>query len=206
MKRIVILLLLVLLIASAAAFAQKPPEFSADMQMKSPEMRETVTGKIYFAANKTRMDMRAQGHESHIITDMQAKKTYMVMPEARMYMEYDYGKMRDQVPDVKPRSLTNPCAGDDTFSCAKVGSETVNGRSCDKWRFTSRKKDTPSMTAWLDQKSMVPIRSLTDDGNQFDLLNFREGAQDPGLFAIPSGYTKMDMGGLMGGEMPRPRR
>jgi outer membrane lipoprotein-sorting protein len=210
MRRVAALLFCCLLVVGAAviALAQNPSEFSADLQMKSPEMGETVKGKIYFAGKKTRMDMNAQGHQSRIITDSQAQKSYIVMPEQQMYMEHDLAQMaghRDNMPDLKPRDLANPCAGTADYSCAKVGSETVNGRSCDKWRFTAKKKGVSNMTVWIDQKSMVPIRSASDDGSQFDMLNFKEEHQDPSLFEIPAGYQKMGgFGGMMGGRMPTP--
>ena len=205
MRRVAALVCSAVMIAAAVALAQAPAGFSADMQMKSPKS-PPINGKFYFSGNKTRMDVRAEGQESRIISDLNAKKVYMVMPEHRMYMEYGFGQMQGQkTPDLKPRNPNNPC-DEAEYTCKKVGTETVNGRSCDKWRFTSKKKDTANMTAWLDQKSMVPIRSVTDDGHQWDLLNLKEGPQNPSLFAIPSGYTKMDMGGMMGGQMPRPRR
>src|SRR5512133_2993287 len=87
---------LLILGAAAVAFAQSVSEFSADLQMKSAETRETMKGKMFFAGKKTRMDMNAQGHQSSIITDMQAKKNYIVMPEQRMYMEHDLNQMPGQ--------------------------------------------------------------------------------------------------------------
>jgi hypothetical protein len=70
----------------------------------------------------------------------------------------------------------------------------VNGRSCDKWQLTAKAKSKPNATTWIDQKTMVPIRSWMDDGTQFDLLNFKEGAQAASLFEIPAGFQKMGMG------------
>ena len=36
-----------------------------------------------------------------------------------------------------------------------------------------------------------------------ELKNVKIGKQDPQLFEIPQGYTKFDMGGMMGGAMGR---
>jgi hypothetical protein len=193
------LLVVVLALACAALPAQAQlatlPQFSADMTTKHGG--ESTQGKIYFGSNKIRMDMNAGGRDMQMITDILKKTSYMIMPQQRMYMEMSAtGPMagaRGRTPDVKPVDPNNPCANQPGVTCKKVGTETVNGRACDKWEFTGDGKHT----AWIDQKLHIPVKTVSSDGATMELTNIKEGAQPASLFEIPAGYQKMDMGGMM---------
>jgi hypothetical protein len=84
-------------------------------------------------------------------------------------------------------------------TCKKVGTETVNGRSCDKWEITD--KNGKKETLWIDQKLHFPIKS-TDGQVTTEFTNIKEGAQDASLFKVPAGYRKFDMGSMGGGRRP----
>lgn len=86
------------------------------------------------------------------------------------------------------------------MTCKKVGTETVNGRLCDKWVMTD--KHGATTTAWIDQKLFYPIKTQTSSGETFELTNVKEGRQDDSLFQPPAGYRKMDLGSMMGGQRP----
>ena len=57
-------------------------------------------------------------------------------------------------------------------------------------------------TAWVDQKLLVPIKSVSSEGATLELTNVKEGAPPAATFELPAGYTKMDLGGMMGGRKP----
>lgn len=109
-----------------------------------------------------------------------------------------WGRMPSFKPPTDPN---NPCSNQPDTTCKKVGTETVNGRECDKWEFTGKDGKLKS-TAWVDQKIHWPIRMLSEDGTTFELTNVKEGPQPESLFVAPSGYRKMDMGGMMRGGPP----
>jgi outer membrane lipoprotein-sorting protein len=191
---------------ACVAFAQIPgaTPFSADMSMKMKDGKD-MNGKVYFSGNKMRQEMNMGGHEVIQIMDMQKKVTDMLMPQQKMYMEMNYGQMMQQqrgprMPELKSYDPTNPCAQAEDMTCEKVGTETVNGRSTEKWIFKN-KKDGSTMTVWLDRKIHYPIRTVTKD-MQMDLTNVQEGMPSASLFEIPAGYRKFDMGGMMRGQMP----
>lgn len=207
MKRIAVLSVLLLLAAVPlipAAQAQMPtlPQFSADMHVSHAGGRgESVDGKVYFGGKKIRMDMNSQGHEMEMINDLGAKTSYMIMPQQQMYMEFHAGAMgpmgRQRMPDLKPAyDFNNPCANQQGVTCKKLGTETINGRACDKWEFT---ESSGTQTAWIDQKLHFPIKTLSSDGSSMEMTNIKEGTQDASLFEVPAGYRKMDMPGMMGG-------
>jgi hypothetical protein len=187
-----------------AAWAQAPgaPQFSADMSASGPRDRG-MKGKMYMGGGKMRMDMSTGEGKMSMITDPAKKTSYMVMHDQQMYMEMStdapMGGMMGRgprMPDVKAAG-DNPCAGSPGVTCKMVGTETVNGRTCDKWEFVSSNKSEAG-TMWIDQKTRWPIKSVKADGSIMEFTNFKEGAQDASLFAPPAGYQKFDMGAMRG--------
>lgn len=200
----VIVFLLFILLAGSFALAQLPsiPQFSADMRTSGSGGHDS-TGKMYWGGSRIRMDMNSQGQNVSIINDMPKKTSYMVMHQQRMYMEMNASNpmsQRMRSPDVRPYDPANPCANREGYTCKKVGTETVNGRSCEKWEITGPQG---KQTVWIDQTLHFPIRSASSDGNTMDLTNVKEGSQPASLFEVPAGYSKMDLGGMMGGRTPR---
>ena len=152
-RKIGLSVILVLLLGSIAAVAQMGlTPFSADMSVKSKQGHD-MTGKVYFSGSKMRMDMNGEGHEMAMIHDMPNKVSYMLMPQQKMYMEMRAGQnmMRrgPKIPDLKSYDPDHPCANQPDTTCEKVGSETVNGRSTDKWIFKNT-KNGETTTAWVD--------------------------------------------------------
>jgi hypothetical protein len=198
--------LVVLLLAATFMLAQLPGAvpFSGDLTIKS-KSGEAMTGKMYFSGSKMRWDMNAKGRESAMLVDFPTQTSYMIMPQQKMYMEMKLGQHAGRGPNLRElRSYdpNNPCAQLTDTTCEKVGTETVNGRSTDKWIFKNSKTGHTT-TTYLDKKIRFPIRSTTDNGTQTDLTNVQEGMPSASLFELPSGYKKFDMGAMMGGQRPQ---
>ena len=199
----------VLVLWSVSALAQMPQPFSADMSTTSANGNVNMKGKVFMSLPKMRMDMSDTGqHQSgpfggkmSMIVDGDSKMAYMLMPEAQMYMEFPAdakSPMMQRMPNLKDLN-SDPCAGRQDVSCKKLGTETVNGRSCDKWEATD--KTGKKETFWIDQKLHFPIKSQTAGGMTTEFTNIKEGAQDPALFKVPAGYRKFDAS-AMGGQRP----
>jgi outer membrane lipoprotein-sorting protein len=192
---IAVVLALACSVLPAQAQLANIPQFSADISSKM-HGGESTQGKMYFGGSKIRMDMNAGGHDMQIITDPAKQTSYMIMPQQKMYMEMNTAGMagRGRTPEVKPVDPQNPCANQPGTTCKKVGAETVNGRSCDKWELTGQHG---KKTLWIDQKLHFPIRTVSDDSTTLEMTNIKEGTQPASLFQVPAGYQKMDMGGMM---------
>lgn len=196
-----------ILTAAVPAQVSGPPQFSADMSATSPRDRG-MKGKMYMGpAGRMRMDMNAEGQRMTMITDGPKKTSYMLMHDQKMYMEMSaegpgrgMGPMGrgPKMPEVKQMGDT-PCAGRPGATCKMAGSEMMNGRMCDKWEIASADKSEAG-TVWVDQKTHMPIKSVRADGSTWELTNFKEGPQDPSLFAPPGDYQKFDMGQMMRGR------
>src|SRR4051812_6965645 len=205
MRRLSISILLLFLASLASAQMPAATPFSGDLTMKT-KGGENMNGKMYFSGTKMRWDMNAKGHDSVMIMDMPAKVSYMVMPQQKMYMEMRLGEhgRGPKMTDLKTYDPNNPCAQSTDMTCEKAGSETVNGRSTDKWLFKKKSSGELMSTTWLDKKVHFPVKSLTKDGTEMDLTNIQESMPAASLFEIPSGYKKFDMGAMMGGQMQKP--
>jgi len=208
--RLAVCLLILLTVSSAFAF-QAPQPFSADFSTTSANGNLNMTGKMYFSMPRMRMDMNNPdngkaagpfGGKMSMIVDGPAKTMYMLMTEQHMYMEFSTEQnspMTQRTPKFEDLFKGNdPCAGREGATCKKLGTETVNGRTCDKWLLTEKSGKTE--TFWIDQKIHFVIRAIVGDITT-NYTNIKEGPQDAALFKVPDGYQKMDMGS-MGGRRP----
>ena len=152
---VVVALLFGVFVSNAIAQAMFPQPFTADMSMKTKNGQD-MTGKFYVGEHKMRMDMDAHGHQVSMITDPGAKTSYMVMHQQKMYMEMNTASgMRGpgpKMPDIKSYDPANPCSAREGYTCKKVGTETVNGRTADKWEFTEN-SGKGKETVWIDRPS-----------------------------------------------------
>jgi hypothetical protein len=200
-------LTVVLTILVAGALAQMPaqPQFSSDITVTSAAEGPPLKGKMFFDKGKMRMNMSAQGRDMSMIIDAAKETTYMLMNEQKMYMEIKAGaaggrRRGPKMPDVKQLG-ENPCANEKDVTCKRVGTETVNGRTCDKWEFTSTTDPKNNRTAWIDQKTRMPIKTVSAESTM-EMTNFKEGPQDAKLFEVPSDYQKFDPAMMGGGRGP----
>ena len=193
---------------AVAQTAVQPQPFSADMQFSSTRggsATRDMTGKMYFGGGHMRMDMQGGPRGGAImIIDLKTQVSDMLMPEQHMYMESKEGEMAGHrpgmAPNIKPlRDPSNPCADEQGTTCKKIGVEEVNGRTCDHWQITDKNGSVANV--WIDQKIHFSIKTVSEDST-WTLTNIKEGEPDAGLFQIPPGYTKMDMGSMM--QMGRP--
>jgi hypothetical protein len=201
--RLAAFIVMVLGISSARAWQVTPQPFSADLATTVAN-GEHASGKFYFSAPKSRIDMSARGREVILINDSKTQSNLVLMPQQHMYMEMRAGQSSPMAPSMPKVDTSfdpsNPCAARPDVTCKKIGPETMNGRSCDKWEFTD--KSGRMTTAWVDQKLHFPIKTVNPDGAAMELSNIKEGAPEASVFEVPSGYRKLDIP-AMGARMPQ---
>lgn len=205
LKFTTIFLASVLVMLCSLCTASVAQEFSAEMV--NTENGSQHPAKIYFSKNKMRVDPEEKGpYNGAVIVDFDTQVMDVLIPSRQMYMENKSGNGPRQqwfqffqainVEDACPewRKMANEKGG----SCQKIGDDTVNGRPSVKYEIVSAegRKDE----VWIDKKIKFPSKWQSGD-NSGELRNIQEGAQPADLFAIPSGYKKMDMGNMMG-RMP----
>jgi hypothetical protein len=189
----------------AASFVLAQAEFSAEIvDLQRPGT--PTQAKIYFTKDKLRVEPKQSdpGPPAAVIVNLATQTSTVLMARQHIYMEMpaqaqsqrmSYAAAFFQAGDVE-----NACGDWQKMgynkggSCHKVGNETVNGRNTVKYEATNASGDVGHF--WLDPKLRFPVKW---DGKNSggELRNIQEGAQPASLFEVPSGFTKMDMGGMM---------
>jgi hypothetical protein len=183
------------LLLPAMSVAAPPPEpkveYSADSTMET-EGGMTMKSRVYHAPGKQRIEMGgADGNVSIIRKDK--KVIWQLMGD--MYMEMPMNQADSQDPH------------DMDIQQTAVGEETVNGVKTTKYKVIATKKDGSKFGGffWTTKDGItVKMDLLSKEGDKKmrmsqELTNLKIGKQDPKLFEIPPGYTKNDMGAMMGG-------
>lgn len=170
-------------------------EFSADMITKGQNM--TMPGKIFVKGQKFRRETNMGGQASASIIDVAAKKSYMLIPAQKMYMEYTLDPAKNQ-------EKTDPKEWEKIADVKNLGTETVQGYACDKIQVIM-KDGTGTGTQWHSKKLGYVVRSIfkSKEGEMTtELSNIKEGGVADSLFVVPAGWTKMQMP-HMGGKGPK---
>jgi hypothetical protein len=190
-----------LFLAAGVAYAQA--EFSADIVENAKT--DKSDGKIYVGSGKLRFesadksDLRKGGV---FIMDMSTLVYDVLIPQQHMYMEMtsETVENRGMYGFFRSGDVENACADwlklkrNEGGTCHKAGDETVNGRSTVKYEGTNTRGE--KSTVWLDAKLRFPVK-WEDSTNGGEMRNIQEGSQPASLFAIPAGYTKVDLGNMM---------
>ncbi|MGA7219306.1 MAG: hypothetical protein WBX38_13370 [Candidatus Sulfotelmatobacter sp.] len=190
-----------------AGFAVAQAEFSADM-VDLQKSGTPTTARLYFAKDKIRIDSQTGPHGGGaIIVNFATQTSIILMAQQHMYMEMpaQTQAQRQGYTFFKTGDVENACGDwqktthNQGASCHKVGDETVNGRSTVKYETTSAGGEVNHF--WLDPKLRFPVK-WQGKSNSGELRNIQEGSQPSSLFEVPSGFTKMDMGGMMQMQQP----
>jgi outer membrane lipoprotein-sorting protein len=169
--------------------------FSVSYDQKTTHGRDVYQSTMSLKDDRFRMEMTVGGQTSIIIRN--AEGTYTVMPSEGMAMK---------TPNL--RAGQRPVRGAGNYAqylqqqrAERTGSETIDGRACDIYRFSDPEAGGTT-TVWVWKDKMFPIRfeTETSDGKTLvELSNIQLGAAIPDeAFQLPAGVQVMDMGALMG--------
>jgi len=188
-------------ISASAAGLGNPKQFAVEMTMAS-EMGEVANAKFYVGKDRLRVDltMGDMPGSSHItVFDGDQVTMYMLIPQMQRYMK-SVGSgdafMEDGVtlPFGSPEDADHPCKSDPDTTCEKIGSDTLLGRSVDKYLVNDIEDGVPTeSTIWFDRELLFPIKVEADDGGM-EATSIEIGTQPAELFEIPAGYSEMQMG------------
>ncbi|MDO8356742.1 MAG: hypothetical protein Q7U76_10170 [Nitrospirota bacterium] len=189
---------LVPLTVSAASLPDSRADYSADSTMEA-DGGMTMKSRVYHTSGKERMEMGGAGGSVTIIRK-DKKVMWQLMGDMYMEMPLDQSNASDlSAMDVEQTA---------------VGEETINGIKTTKSKVIATKKDGSKFGGffWTTKEGItVKMDLLSKEGDKkmrmaSELTNLKIEKQDPALFEIPAGYTKNDMGAMMGqGGMPNMR-
>lgn len=191
----------------AANIAMAQTEFSGEIVNTRTQKADRGPTKVYFGKDKMRFDPPESEDPrggGSVIFDLKDASWTVLMGKQHMYMQMPAQMMekRGMYNFFRTGDVENACSdwlkqpANQGGSCHKVGNETVNGRSTVKYEGTNAKGESGYM--WLDPKLRFPVKWEGKDGNGGEMRNIQEGSQPASLFEIPAGYTKFDMGAMMG--------
>jgi len=183
-------MVLVPLTVSAASLPDPRVDYSADSTMEA-DGGMAMKSRVYHTFGKERMEMGgAEGSVTIIRKDK--KVSWQLMGD--MYMEMPLAQ--SDSPDLGAMDVEQ----------TTVGEETINGIRTTKSKVIATKKDGTKLGGffWRTKDGiMVKMDLLSKEGDKkirmaSELSNLKIEKQNPALFEIPAGYTKNDMGAMMG--------
>jgi hypothetical protein len=183
-KKFIATVLFVLLISGTASAL----ELSADFVTTHGGF--TTSGKMYFTADKIRMDINSPQKMS-TITRMDKKVVWNVMHDQKSYMELPF------VEDRKPK-VEKTYNGE--IERKLVGKETIDGHPTEKYLITYKERDnTNEVYQWWATDINFPLKTEDVNGKwKQEYKNIEMGKQNDSLFELPAGYKKFEMpGGMM---------
>lgn len=178
-------------VAAQREWKEPSVEYSADSYMETAEF--TGKSKVYHAIDKERMDQEMEGEKMSMIIRKDKKVVWTLMPDAMMYMEM---KITEGSKENKG-DLSNYKV-EETI----VGEEVVNGIKATKSKIILTDKKTGEKLGgfwWVSKEGIVVKMDViaVEKGSKTriktELKNLKIGKQDPKLFEIPAGYSKMSM-------------
>ena len=191
--------------------ANAPTQYSADLVVtRKVGLSKPMTVKVYVDGNKRRTEQEANV-ENIVILRGDLSKRYILNPSSKSYMEGP----------LDPRMLESPSDWAKRMGIVheKVGTEDVNGETCDKYRYTSdpkkmangqTKPTIPAMRGpvtgfiWVGQTTHMLVKS-ENAGSTVEWNNIKLGPPDASLFELPPDYKKSEAGrpSLLTPEAPK---
>jgi hypothetical protein len=151
----------------------------------------TMKSHVYHTSGKERMEM---GGADGSVTIIRKDKKVMWQLMGDMYMEMPLDQSNSS--DLSAMDVEQNA----------VGEETINGIKTTKSKVIATKKDGSKFGGffWTTKEGItVKMDLLSKEGDKkmrmaSELTNLKIEKQDPALFEIPAGYTKNDMGAMIG--------
>jgi predicted small secreted protein len=208
---------------AGAANAWNGAAFSAEMF--DPAHPTKPVSRIYLGDGRVRLESEDTSSIGAIVLDPSHGTTLIVNDPAKSYI--DAGMFTSLVTIgfaplmkvLRPAGSGDPCSQWNSainpfgafaknsktgqtqqWTCKSLGSESVGGRSAQKWDVASNDPTDGPMTIWVDDKLHVLSRTQDKSGTM-EMRNIREGAQPDSLFTPPATYKKISISSLLGGML-----
>lgn len=184
------------LAAPAVAGQYSGPGFSGVAWFGENGNADQKIGPMHVDKPGFRMETRQDGQHMAVLAYWDRETAYTLMLDQKMYLEIPAEQTGSSAADFEG----GPCDGYE--NARKIGSETVNGRSTEKWRCTGELEPVPGQqaadsTTWFDPSLGFPVREVKDNGEAFELRDIEVARQDASLFEIPADYQKLDINVMM---------
>lgn len=197
MKSVVSILLFVVMVTNAFGEAKMPDEYQVDW-VGDVRFGGGVHDIFYVSGKNTRRQ-NAPGDAATliIISNAQENVTYRIDVPNKVYEEVPYQ------PEIIDDSRMQGKYKDEKAKQARVesiGTETINGQTCDVYHVTSLSSYHYEDTYWVSRTYGVPIKIISRAENlstkKMEQTKqewfIKPGHQSPDLFVLPAGYKKKE--------------
>ncbi len=172
----------------AAQVGQVETPFRAEARLETEE--QNIDTVIYYKPGHIRDEMKMGGQDMVVLQDLEAQKTYMLMPQG-MYMEMDMGQSNDQMKEYR------------LVEREVVGQEKVNGFDTTKYKviYEGPEGKYGGFTWFTDDNIAVKSFAVSETNGErsrfrYEVKKLERGSQPDSLFVIPDGYRKFSMAGM----------
>jgi hypothetical protein len=186
--------------------ANAPTQYSADLVV-SRKVGTPVTLRVYSDGNKRRTEQpQGQNGGTVVILRGDLGKRYILNPGTKTYAELPL--------DAKMLESTAEWSKRLGIVHEKVGTEDLNGETCDKYRFSvdqksqdAQKQQMPrpqvgvSGFIWVSQSTHMLLKS-ENSITTAEWKNVKIGSPDSSLFELPADYKKQETFNGAGAQKP----
>jgi hypothetical protein len=204
-------------IASSQVSFLMPAEFSADI-MGPPELTpdgrrlSAKKGELHMTREKIRVDLESEPTRTVELADVPGKRLWFVYPRGNWARDESAHAGWDALglPTTFPFNLglgrpfdpEQPCLGLEGSTCQDMGTDTVDGRTCEKWTVKIARRPDRSEQQFalcIDLRMRIPLRAAN-----YELHKVREGPQEASLFEVPPDFHKVFADGTEEGPAELP--
>ena len=218
-REVVAVFVVLLVIASCRSQTENPTtpdtivSSSPPFQTKEPERYRAVrtittvnaAGESLITKTSVARDGEMRRHESGKLVYLNVVEgRFVLLPSEKVYADLtDESTINaDQAEDISPEGLLHEDS--ESTSYQKLGGESINGRSTNKYRIVVNNSAAPNVSQsetvmWVDEALQMPIRSETKsaDGTRVTMeLSEIKLEADKDLFKVPKDFQKLSFSEL----------
>jgi len=172
----------VLFSVAGIAAAQEEPlrHYSADLITVTGKNKST--SKVFVEGNKTRSETQQGPLQVVTITRPDEKIVYILLPKQKLFLEKPFLDADGLIASLSDKNTKREL----------VGTETVNGQRCDKYKVTVRGQ---VLYLWVNKSTQTPMHLVSADQQmRMEWSNVQTGPQPADLFKPPPDYRKFYSG------------
>jgi hypothetical protein len=142
------------------------------------------TGKIFVKDSSYRMEMKEGDQDVIVVMNSELRKTFVLMPSSKQYIEMESNSMRSMVNDP----FQSVKYMNEKYDKKLIGIENVDNYECEMFLITA--EDQELITQWVSNRLnfILKIVYAAPQDRMMELTNIQENPIDNDLFILPDDY------------------
>jgi len=173
---------IIAMFAALVLFLFYTPAHAAEFTADWINMKQGVTnqGKAYVKDDMICIEVLDGPELGIIVADLGKRFSIVMLPDEKIYIE---------IP--KNLSILEPDKDMITGANKKpMGTETINGHTCDKYQYFAAGTNKAAITQWIARDLQYPVKIIYhgEGGNTAELKNIKKSPLNQGVFKVRPGY------------------